>query len=113
MFYRDYIDLSVATATLKALVTPVPRNAEGIAELGRKVRDDKLTIDRMPSGTLTMFVFSISPWIYMRVGLTWFVITRKVACSVARPARQSSTCVSLQCLEYTPSKASPSSSTEG
>lgn len=45
--YRDYVDLSVAVATPKGLVTPVVRNAEGmnfveiekeIASLGKKVR---------------------------------------------------------------------------
>lgn len=45
--YRDYVDISVAVATEKGLVTPVVRNAEsldmvgiekGIADLGRKVR---------------------------------------------------------------------------
>ena len=45
--YRDYVDLSVAVATPKGLVTPVVRNAEGmsfidiekeIAALGKKVR---------------------------------------------------------------------------
>lgn len=43
--YRDYVDVSVAVATEKGLVTPVVRNAEsldlvgiesGIAELGKK-----------------------------------------------------------------------------
>ena len=45
--YKDYVDISVAVATEKGLVTPVVRNAEsldmigiesGIAALGRKVR---------------------------------------------------------------------------
>jgi 2-oxoglutarate dehydrogenase E2 component (dihydrolipoamide succinyltransferase) len=45
--YRDYVDLSVAVATPKGLVTPVVRNAESmgfveiekeIAALGKKVR---------------------------------------------------------------------------
>lgn len=45
--YRDYVDISVAVATEKGLVTPVVRNAEAmdmitieksIAELGKKVR---------------------------------------------------------------------------
>jgi 2-oxoglutarate dehydrogenase E2 component (dihydrolipoamide succinyltransferase) len=44
--YRDYVDISVAVATEKGLVTPVVRNAESldmvgieqaIAELGKKV----------------------------------------------------------------------------
>jgi 2-oxoglutarate dehydrogenase E2 component (dihydrolipoamide succinyltransferase) len=46
--YRDYVDVSVAVATEKGLVTPVVRNAEaldligiesGIAELGKKVEN--------------------------------------------------------------------------
>lgn len=45
--YRDYVDLSVAVATPKGLVTPVVRNAETmgfidvekeIVRLGKKVR---------------------------------------------------------------------------
>ena len=45
--YRDYVDISVAVATEKGLVTPVVRNVESldlvgieksIAEMGRKVR---------------------------------------------------------------------------
>lgn len=45
--YRDYVDISVAVATEKGLVTPVVRNAEtmdlvgvekSIADLGKKVR---------------------------------------------------------------------------
>lgn len=45
--YRDYVDISVAVATEKGLVTPVVRNAEmkdiigieeSIAEMGKKVR---------------------------------------------------------------------------
>ena len=45
--YRDYVDISVAVATSKGLVTPVVRNAEtmdmigiesAITELGKKVR---------------------------------------------------------------------------
>jgi len=47
--YRDYVDISVAVATPKGLVTPVVRNAESldmigieqaIGELGKKVRGD-------------------------------------------------------------------------
>jgi 2-oxoglutarate dehydrogenase E2 component (dihydrolipoamide succinyltransferase) len=45
--YRDYVDISVAVATEKGLVTPVVRNVEGldlvdiekaIADMGKKVR---------------------------------------------------------------------------
>jgi pyruvate/2-oxoglutarate dehydrogenase complex dihydrolipoamide acyltransferase (E2) component len=45
--YRDYVDISVAVATEKGLVTPVVRNTEtmdligiekSISDLGRKVR---------------------------------------------------------------------------
>ncbi|KAK9490222.1 hypothetical protein V1508DRAFT_283574 [Lipomyces doorenjongii] len=61
--YRDYIDISVAVATPKGLVTPVVRNAEtmsmvevekAIADLGTKARDNKLTIEDMAGGTITI-----------------------------------------------------------
>ncbi|KAL9052317.1 MAG: hypothetical protein Q9162_005461 [Coniocarpon cinnabarinum] len=61
--YRDYVDVSVAVATEKGLVTPVVRNAEamdlvgiesGIADLGKKARDNKLTIEDMAGGTFTI-----------------------------------------------------------
>jgi len=77
--YRDYVDVSVAVATEKGLVTPVVRNAENldmvgiekaIADLGKKVvypsllllpllmiveaRDNKLTIEDMAGGTYTI-----------------------------------------------------------
>lgn len=64
--YRDYVDLSVAVATPKGLVTPVVRNAEGlsmigvereIAALGSKARDGKLTLEDMAGGTFTMYGF--------------------------------------------------------
>ncbi|WVN89029.1 uncharacterized protein L203_104245 [Cryptococcus depauperatus CBS 7841] len=61
--YRDYVDLSVAVATPKGLVTPVVRNAESmglieieqaIADLGKKARDGKLTIEDMSGGSFTI-----------------------------------------------------------
>ncbi|KIK98583.1 hypothetical protein PAXRUDRAFT_133885 [Paxillus rubicundulus Ve08.2h10] len=61
--YRDYVDLSVAVATPKGLVTPVVRNAENmgflaiekeIAALGKKARDSKLTLEDMAGGTFTI-----------------------------------------------------------
>lgn len=61
--YRDYVDVSVAVATEKGLVTPVVRNAESldmigiekaISELGKKARDNKLTIEDMAGGTFTI-----------------------------------------------------------
>jgi len=61
--YRDFVDISVAVATPKGLVTPVVRNAEGmemieieqsIADLGKKARDGKLTIEDMAGGTYTI-----------------------------------------------------------
>ncbi|KAK6855470.1 hypothetical protein PG995_009002 [Apiospora arundinis] len=61
--YRDYVDLSVAVATEKGLVTPIVRNVENmdminiessIAELGKKARDNKLTIEDMAGGTFTI-----------------------------------------------------------
>ncbi|KAI6043938.1 hypothetical protein EDC04DRAFT_2866121 [Pisolithus marmoratus] len=61
--YRDFIDLSVAVATPKGLVTPVVRNIEGmgflqiekeIAALGKKAKDGKLSIEDMAGGTFTI-----------------------------------------------------------
>ncbi|KAI4146152.1 MAG: hypothetical protein LQ341_002166 [Variospora aurantia] len=61
--YRDYVDISVAVATDKGLVTPVVRNAEtmdlvgierAIADLGKKARDNKLTIEDMAGGSFTI-----------------------------------------------------------
>ncbi|KAK9457647.1 hypothetical protein V1511DRAFT_494201 [Dipodascopsis uninucleata] len=61
--YRDYVDISVAVATPKGLVTPVVRNAEtmslleiekSISDLGKKARDGKLTIEDMAGGTITI-----------------------------------------------------------
>lgn len=63
--YRDYVDLSVAVATPKGLVTPVVRNADSmslvaiekeILALGQKARDGKLTLEDMAGGTFTMYV---------------------------------------------------------
>ncbi len=53
--YRDYVDISVAVATEKGLVTPVVRNAESmdlvsiekaIADMGKKVRVPQYPSDR-------------------------------------------------------------------
>ncbi|CDZ96273.1 dihydrolipoamide succinyltransferase [Phaffia rhodozyma] len=61
--YRDYVDLSVAVATPKGLVTPVVRNVEtlglvqiekAIADLGVKARDGKLTMEDMSGGSFTI-----------------------------------------------------------
>ncbi|KAF8630016.1 hypothetical protein AX15_003148 [Amanita polypyramis BW_CC] len=61
--YHDFVDLSVAVATPKGLVTPVIRNAEAmgfiqiekeIAALGKKARDSKLTLEDMAGGTFTI-----------------------------------------------------------
>lgn len=61
--YRDYVDISVAVATPKGLVTPVVRNVdqldimgieEAIHELGVKARDNKITLEDMAGGTFTI-----------------------------------------------------------
>ncbi|ODV89539.1 hypothetical protein CANCADRAFT_13891, partial [Tortispora caseinolytica NRRL Y-17796] len=63
MVYRDYVDVSIAVATPKGLVTPVLRNAESrsiveieneIYTLGSKARDNKLTLEDMAGGTFTI-----------------------------------------------------------
>ncbi|PYI04625.1 dihydrolipoamide succinyltransferase [Aspergillus sclerotiicarbonarius CBS 121057] len=61
--FRDYVDLSVAVATPKGLVTPVLRNMEsmgvveiekGIAELGKKARENKLSMSDLTGGSFTI-----------------------------------------------------------
>ncbi|KAG1168649.1 hypothetical protein G6F70_008622 [Rhizopus microsporus] len=61
--YHDYVDMSVAVSTPKGLVTPVLRNVEdmnyldverSIAELSKKARDNKITIEDMAGGTFTI-----------------------------------------------------------
>ena len=61
--WRDYVDISIAVATDKGLVTPVVRNIEtldilgieqAIVDLGKKARDGKLTIEDMAGGTFTI-----------------------------------------------------------
>ena len=63
MVFRDYMDLSIAVATPKGLVTPIVRNAESlsileieneISNLGKKARDGKLTLEDMTGGTFTI-----------------------------------------------------------
>lgn len=63
MVFRDYMDISIAVATPKGLVTPVVRNAESrsilgveqeIANLSKKARDGKLTLEDMTGGTFTI-----------------------------------------------------------
>ncbi|KAF3158451.1 2-oxoglutarate dehydrogenase complex E2 component [Orbilia oligospora] len=61
--YRDYVDVSIAVATEKGLVTPVIRNAEtldlvgidkAISELGEKARHGKITLEDLAGGTFTI-----------------------------------------------------------
>ncbi|XP_045776549.1 dihydrolipoyllysine-residue succinyltransferase component of 2-oxoglutarate dehydrogenase complex, mitochondrial-like [Maniola jurtina] len=61
--YRDYVDISVAVATPKGLVTPVVRNVDSmdfprielsIAALAEKARNGRLTPADMQGGTFTI-----------------------------------------------------------
>ncbi|CAH2269602.1 jg1442 [Pararge aegeria aegeria] len=61
--YRDYVDISVAVATPRGLVTPVVRNVESmdfprielaIAALAEKARNGRLTPGDMQGGTFTI-----------------------------------------------------------
>ncbi|KAF6014677.1 2-oxoglutarate dehydrogenase complex E2 component [Brettanomyces bruxellensis] len=63
LVYRDYMDISVAVATPKGLVTPVVRNAESlsildieaeISNLAKKARDGKLSLEDLAGGTFTI-----------------------------------------------------------
>merc|ERR1711981_24286 len=61
--YRDFVDISVAVAAPKGLVVPVLRNVErmnyadvekGIAELGKKAKNNQISIEDMDGGTFTI-----------------------------------------------------------
>ncbi|KAI8815064.1 hypothetical protein BJ742DRAFT_782220 [Cladochytrium replicatum] len=61
--YHDYVDISVAVATPKGLVTPVVRNTEAMnmiqiesamTQLAKKARDNAITIEDMTGGTFTV-----------------------------------------------------------
>lgn len=61
--YRDFMDISVAVATPKGLVTPFVKNVESlsiieiekkIAYLGKKARDGKLSLEEISGGTFTI-----------------------------------------------------------
>jgi 2-oxoglutarate dehydrogenase E2 component (dihydrolipoamide succinyltransferase) len=63
LVYKNYYDIGVAVGTPQGLVVPVLRDAEvrsfaeiekGIAELGHKARDGKLTIADLTGGTFTI-----------------------------------------------------------
>src|SRR5262249_25885122 len=61
--YKNHYDIGVAVGTEQGLVVPVVRDADQlsfaaieakIAELGRKARDGKLTIEELTGGTFTI-----------------------------------------------------------
>jgi 2-oxoglutarate dehydrogenase E2 component (dihydrolipoamide succinyltransferase) len=61
--YHDYCDISIAVSAPKGLVVPVIRNAESlsmaeiestVAELAKKARENKLTMEEMTGGTFTL-----------------------------------------------------------
>ncbi len=63
LIYNQFCDISIAVSTPKGLTTPVIRNAESktlaqieanVAELAKKGRDNKLTLEEMTGGTFTI-----------------------------------------------------------
>ena len=61
--YKNYYDIGVAVGTEQGLVVPVVRDADRlsfaevekkIAELGKRARDGKLTIEELTGGTFTI-----------------------------------------------------------
>lgn len=117
--YRDFVDISVAVATEKGLVTPVVRNAESldmigieqeISNLGKKVRIE-------PCHTKPKRIFT--DWSYRLAttsspSRTWPAApspSPTAAFSAPSWAPLSSTCPRLPCSVCTPSRTSPSPST--
>lgn len=63
IIYHDYCDVSIAVSAPKGLVVPVIRNAESlgmagiekaVAELAKKAKDNKLSMEEMTGGTFTI-----------------------------------------------------------
>jgi len=63
ILYKNYYDISVAVSAPQGLVVPVLRSADhlsladvekGIALLGRKARDNKLSLEDLSGGTFTI-----------------------------------------------------------
>ena len=63
IIYKNYINMGVAVGTEKGLVVPVVRDVQNmgladielaVAEMGRKARDGKLSLDDMQGGTFTL-----------------------------------------------------------
>jgi 2-oxoglutarate dehydrogenase E2 component (dihydrolipoamide succinyltransferase) len=63
LVYNDFVDIAIAVSTPKGLTTPVIRNAESltmaeleqkVGDLGKRGRDNKLTLDEMSGGTFTI-----------------------------------------------------------
>lgn len=63
MVYHDYVDISVAVATPKGLLTPVLRNCETttfldiekyIQNMGEKARANQITVEDLAGGTFTI-----------------------------------------------------------
>ena len=61
--YHDYVDISIAVSSPRGLVVPVLRNCESmsfaeiesnIAELGRKAKENAITLEEMAGGTFTI-----------------------------------------------------------
>jgi len=119
--YRDYVDISVAVATEKGLVTPVVRNVESmemvtieksIAELGKKANlSPSLTPDTFRVANLLPIH---RPATTNSRSKTWLAAPSPsaTAASSARSwARPSSTCRRRPCSACTPSRTRPSPST--
>jgi 2-oxoglutarate dehydrogenase E2 component (dihydrolipoamide succinyltransferase) len=117
--YRDYVDVSVAVATEKGLVTPVVRNAEaldligiesGIAELGKKVGNHRIRFATEGIANIGYYrlVITSSP------SRTWPAAPSPSATAVSSAlswAHPSSTCHRPPSSACTPSRRSPSPST--
>ncbi|KAJ2479494.1 hypothetical protein EV174_004005 [Coemansia sp. RSA 2320] len=88
LVYYDYCDVSVAVATPKGLVTPVLRNTERmsivdveqeIANLGKKARDNKITVEDMAGGTFTISNGGIRPMMFVALSYDHRIIDGREA----------------------------------
>ena len=62
--YRDYVDLNVAVATPKGLVTPILRDGEAMGFLGMRGTRQEGTIEDLAGGSPSAFVLPVGTCVW-------------------------------------------------
>jgi len=96
LVYKNYYDIGVAVGTPQGLVVPVVRDADKmgladiekkIAELGKRARDGKLSLDELTGGTFTISNGGIYGSLMSTPILNPAAVPASWACTRSRSAR--------------------------